>query len=73
MSRLAYSQRSAAQVSKELTRRWAPSLALWGAGAGIMALYVLSATPKIKRELLVKIPVLGSYYEDKVPASDKPF
>jgi len=70
---LVYHPRSAAQYSQELARKWAPSMVLWGAGAGIAALYFLSVTPKIKRTILVKVPVLGSYYEDKTPACDKPF
>jgi len=54
--------------------RQAPSsFALWGIGAGTAALLLLSVTPLVKREVLVKVPVLGNYYEDKTPASDKPF
>ncbi|CAL1704347.1 unnamed protein product [Somion occarium] len=52
---------------------WAPSAIFWGAAAGIYGLYFLSVTPLVKREFLVKVPVIGSYYEDKTPASDKPF
>ncbi|KZT11411.1 uncharacterized protein LAESUDRAFT_642690, partial [Laetiporus sulphureus 93-53] len=54
-------------------RRWGASLGVWGVGFGIYALYYLSVTPLMKREVLVKVPVIGSYYEDKTPASDKPF
>ncbi|KAF8590447.1 hypothetical protein K439DRAFT_1627730 [Ramaria rubella] len=54
-------------------KRWTPSLALWGIGAGIYATYFLSVTPLVKREFLTKIPVVRSYYEDKIPAEDKPF
>ncbi|KIJ24216.1 hypothetical protein M422DRAFT_194943, partial [Sphaerobolus stellatus SS14] len=53
--------------------RWGPSLAVWGVGAGIYATYFLSMTPVVKNGLLLKIPVLKNYYEDKVPAEDKPF
>ncbi|KAI0341858.1 hypothetical protein BDW22DRAFT_1358744 [Trametopsis cervina] len=73
MARVAYQPRNAAKVTSELARKWTPSAALWGAGAGVFALYLLSVTPLVKREFLVKVPVLGSYYEDKTPASDKPF
>jgi hypothetical protein len=48
-------------------------LGVWGVGAGSAALFLLSVTPLVKREFLVKVPVLGSYYEDKTPASDKWF
>ncbi|CAL1704346.1 unnamed protein product [Somion occarium] len=56
-----------------VARTWAPSAIFWGAAAGIYGLYFLSVTPLVKREFLVKVPVIGSYYEDKTPASDKPF
>ncbi|KAI0811268.1 cytochrome b-c1 complex subunit 10 [Irpex lacteus] len=73
MSRVVFHPQSTVKITNNFARQWTGSAALWGAGAGLAALYLLSVTPKIKRELLVKIPVLGSYYEDKVPASDKPF
>jgi len=53
--------------------KWVPSLGIWGVGAGTAALLLLSVTPLVKREFLTKVPVLGNYYEDKTPASDKPF
>ncbi|KAG8930634.1 hypothetical protein FRC03_001853 [Tulasnella sp. 419] len=52
---------------------WVPSLALWGAGAGTAVALLMSATPLFKNDVLVKIPVIGSYYEDKTLASDRPF
>ncbi|KNZ75354.1 hypothetical protein J132_03564, partial [Termitomyces sp. J132] len=59
--------------SFQVTRQWFTSLGIWGVGAGTAALLLLSVTPLVKREFLVKVPVLGSYYEDKTPACDKPF
>ncbi|EPQ58390.1 hypothetical protein GLOTRDRAFT_110174 [Gloeophyllum trabeum ATCC 11539] len=56
-----------------LGKRWGTSLGVWGAGAGITLIYLLSVTPIVKNRLLVKVPVLGRYYEDTTPASDKPF
>ncbi|KLO05905.1 hypothetical protein SCHPADRAFT_838753, partial [Schizopora paradoxa] len=53
--------------------KWVPAMGIWGVGAGTAALLLLSVTPLVKREFLIKVPVLGSYYEDKTPASDKPF
>jgi len=54
-------------------RTWGTSLGLWGVGAGAMVLYMLSVTPLVKREFLSKVPVIGDYWADKTPASDKPF
>ncbi|KAL6309004.1 hypothetical protein BKA93DRAFT_821838 [Sparassis latifolia] len=54
-------------------RTWGTSAGWWGVGAGIYVLYLLSVTPLVKRDFLSKVPMVGSYYADKVPASDKPF
>ncbi|KAH8829529.1 ubiquinol-cytochrome-c reductase complex subunit-domain-containing protein [Flagelloscypha sp. PMI_526] len=54
-------------------RHWAPSLGIWGFSAGSAALLVLAVTPLVRREILVKVPVLQEYYIDKTPDSDKPF
>ncbi|EIN07734.1 hypothetical protein PUNSTDRAFT_69558, partial [Punctularia strigosozonata HHB-11173 SS5] len=56
-----------------LSQRWGTSSVVFGAAAGTAALLLLSVTPLIKRDILVKVPVLGNYYEDKIPACDKPF
>ncbi|KIK06609.1 hypothetical protein K443DRAFT_129875 [Laccaria amethystina LaAM-08-1] len=73
MARLVYQPQSPLNATLTASRRWATSLGVWGVGAGTAALLLLSVTPLVKREVLVKLPVLGSYYEDKTPASDKPF
>ncbi|KAG6832691.1 hypothetical protein H0H92_012263 [Tricholoma furcatifolium] len=73
MARLSYHARSPINLGLSATKHWASSLGIWGVGAGSAALLVLSVTPLVKREVLVKVPILGSYYEDKTPASDKPF
>ncbi|KAL4268640.1 QCR10 subunit of the ubiqunol-cytochrome c oxidoreductase complex [Pleurotus pulmonarius] len=73
MARLAFSHPSPPAAALTAAKRWVPSLGVWGFGAGSAALLFLSVTPLVKREVLVKVPVLGSYFEDKTPASDKPF
>ncbi|KAF7789540.1 hypothetical protein EIP86_000486 [Pleurotus ostreatoroseus] len=40
MSRVLYQRTPAFQITSAFGRKWGPSLAVWGAGAGIMALYV---------------------------------
>jgi len=73
MARFVYHQRSPAKAILALSKPWVPSLGLWGVGAGAAALLLLSVTPLVKREVLVKVPGLSLYFEDKTPASDKPF
>ncbi|BFZ62928.1 hypothetical protein YB2330_004040 [Saitoella coloradoensis] len=53
--------------------RWAPSLAAWGATAGVAAIFLLSGLPRMKRDVLQKIPFVGGYFINEIPASDSPF
>ncbi|KAF9450727.1 hypothetical protein P691DRAFT_797706 [Macrolepiota fuliginosa MF-IS2] len=73
MSRLAFKTQSPLNATLTASKRWVSSLGIWGFSAGAGALLLLSVTPLVRREVLVKVPVLGNYYEDKTPASDKPF
>ncbi|KAH9951309.1 cytochrome b-c1 complex subunit 10 [Amylocystis lapponica] len=73
MSRVVYHQVPQHKLPVQFTRRWGTSMGLWGVGAGVMVLYVLSVTPLVKRGFLSKLPVVGDYWADKTPASDKPF
>ncbi|KAJ3503420.1 hypothetical protein NLJ89_g8443 [Agrocybe chaxingu] len=73
MARLVFTPQSTVAATVTATKRWVPTLGIWGASAGAGALLLLSVTPLVRRELLEKVPVLGSYYQDKTPASDKPF
>ncbi|KJA18577.1 hypothetical protein HYPSUDRAFT_45120 [Hypholoma sublateritium FD-334 SS-4] len=73
MSRLVFQHQSQISSTVNLAKRWTTSLGFWGAGAGAAALLFLSVTPLVRREVLEKTPLLGLYYQDKTPASDKPF
>ncbi|KAK1218256.1 hypothetical protein PQX77_014629 [Marasmius sp. AFHP31] len=73
MSRIIFQRQTPLQANVTAVKRWVPSLGIWGVGAGAAAFLLLSVTPLVKREVLVKIPVLNLYYEDKTPACDKPF
>jgi len=59
--------------SGQFGKAWTPALGIWGVGVGTAAVFLLSVTPIVKNGLLVKLPLIGSVYEDKTPASDKPF
>ncbi|KDR81462.1 hypothetical protein GALMADRAFT_113790 [Galerina marginata CBS 339.88] len=73
MAHLIIHRQSPLGATVNATKRWASSLGFWGVGAGAAALLFLSVTPLVRREVLEKVPVLGPYYQDKTPASDKPF
>ncbi|GLB35107.1 putative ubiquinol-cytochrome-c reductase complex subunit (QCR10) [Lyophyllum shimeji] len=73
MARPIYHPQPPTRVAVNTLKPWAPSIGMWSVGIGSAALLVLSVTPLVKREVLVKVPVLGSYFEDRTPPSDKPF
>ncbi|KAI0748008.1 ubiquinol-cytochrome-c reductase complex subunit-domain-containing protein [Daedaleopsis nitida] len=73
MSRVFYHHTPPQKPLFQFARTWTTSLGMWGAGAGVAALSLLSVTPLVKRGFLSKVPVIGGYWEDKTPASDKPF
>ncbi|EPQ30121.1 uncharacterized protein PFL1_02238 [Pseudozyma flocculosa PF-1] len=53
--------------------KWGPTLALWGgAGAGAVMLF-MSNVPIFKHDVLIKMPFIASYFEDKTHPADNAF
>ncbi|KAG1835673.1 ubiquinol-cytochrome-c reductase complex subunit-domain-containing protein [Suillus fuscotomentosus] len=73
MARVSFQPTPPTRFAGTLAKQWGPTLGIWGVGAGAAALFLLSVTPVVKKGLLVNVPLIGNYYEDKTPASDKPF
>ncbi|KAI8629341.1 ubiquinol-cytochrome-c reductase complex subunit-domain-containing protein [Xylariaceae sp. FL1651] len=45
----------------------------YGGVALFAVIYYASGIPKVKKDILQKIPLLGTYYTEEVIASDNPF
>lgn len=45
----------------------------FGATAGIFALFFFGEIPKIRKDILTKLPVVGDYFIREVPPEDNPF
>ncbi|KAH6918735.1 hypothetical protein BKA70DRAFT_1248115 [Coprinopsis sp. MPI-PUGE-AT-0042] len=71
--RLAFQNQSFLEATVGTFKPWARTGAVWGIGAGSAVFLLLSVTPLVRREVLQKTPGLSWYFEDKTPASDKPF
>ncbi|KAI9849381.1 MAG: hypothetical protein M1838_000186 [Thelocarpon superellum] len=60
-----------------MTARTAASVGLtlgaFGAVAGIFAIYFLEGVPRVRKDILQRVPVLGDYWVREVPPSDNPF
>ncbi|KAJ7684662.1 hypothetical protein DFH06DRAFT_14408 [Mycena polygramma] len=73
LRRIAYSSPTPLQHQLKVTKRLASTMGIWSLGAGSAVFLLLSVTPLVRREVLLKVPLLKDYYEDKTPACDKPF
>ncbi|KAH8918205.1 hypothetical protein BT69DRAFT_1247910 [Atractiella rhizophila] len=60
-------------VNAPMAIKWVPTLGIWGVGATAALFLFMSDIPVFKQDVLLKIPILKNHYEDKIPASDKPF
>ncbi|KAK4982879.1 hypothetical protein LTR66_009051 [Elasticomyces elasticus] len=45
----------------------------FGAAAGIFALFFFSDVPKVRKDIMVKLPVVGEHFVKEIPPEDNPF
>nr|XP_018261012.1 ubiquinol-cytochrome c reductase subunit 10 [Kwoniella dejecticola CBS 10117]OBR83170.1 ubiquinol-cytochrome c reductase subunit 10 [Kwoniella dejecticola CBS 10117] len=60
-------------ITPERLRGWTTPLMIWGVAAGGAVSLFLSDVPLFRKDVLIKVPVVGNYFIDKTPDSDKPF
>ncbi|PMD20169.1 hypothetical protein NA56DRAFT_646695 [Hyaloscypha hepaticicola] len=49
------------------------TLASFGGVAGFFALFFFSDIPRVRKDIVQKIPIIGPHYIKEIPASDNPF
>ncbi|KAI0995510.1 hypothetical protein K3495_g12669 [Podosphaera aphanis] len=49
------------------------TLGAFGGVAGFFALFFLGGVPRVKHDILEKIPGIGKYFVNEIPPSDNPF
>ena len=49
------------------------SLAGFGVSAGIFAIFFFGEVPKVRNDILAKMPVIGDYFVREIPPEDNPF
>ncbi|KAL5121465.1 hypothetical protein ACEQ8H_000537 [Pleosporales sp. CAS-2024a] len=45
----------------------------FGGAAGFFALFFFAEVPRVREDIMKKIPVLGSYFNVEIPPEDNPF
>ena len=51
----------------------APMAATFAAATGIFALFFFAEVPRVRIDIVEKIPVIGSYFKKEIPPEDNPF
>jgi hypothetical protein len=55
------------------TTKMGMTLGAFGGVAGFFAIFFLSDVPKVRKDILQKIPIIGDYFVKETPPSDNPF
>lgn len=45
----------------------------FGVTAGIFALFFFDGVPRVKEDILQKVPIIGEFFVNEVPPEDNPF
>ena len=45
----------------------------FGVAAGIFAIFFFAEIPKVRTDIMQKIPVVGDYFVKEIPPEDNPF
>ncbi|KZF25320.1 hypothetical protein L228DRAFT_244130 [Xylona heveae TC161] len=53
--------------------RFGGTIAAFTGVAGVFCLYFFSEVPRVRKDIMQKIPVVGDLYVKEIPASDNPF
>ena len=50
-----------------------PMAATFAAATGIFALFFFAEVPRVRIDIVEKIPIIGSYFKKEIPPEDNPF
>ncbi|KAK0121490.1 hypothetical protein ONS95_009784 [Cadophora gregata] len=49
------------------------TLGAFGGVAGVFAIFFFAEVPKVRNDIMVKVPIIGQHFVKEIPASDNPF
>lgn len=59
--------------SQSLTRNSGLTLGMFGGVAGIFALFFFSDVPRVRIDIMEKLPFIGERFKKEIPPEDNPF
>ncbi|KAK8220760.1 ubiquinol-cytochrome-c reductase complex subunit-domain-containing protein [Phyllosticta capitalensis] len=54
-------------------KRYGVMAAGYGAMAGIFALFFFAEVPRVRDDIMIKVPIIGDYFVKEIPPEDNPF
>ncbi|KAL0259255.1 hypothetical protein SLS55_006760 [Diplodia seriata] len=60
-------------LTREQKNNSGTTLAGFGAAAGVFAIFMFAEVPRVREDIMKKVPVLGEYFDVKVAPEDNPF
>ncbi|KAF2199449.1 hypothetical protein GQ43DRAFT_398716 [Delitschia confertaspora ATCC 74209] len=60
-------------ITKQHAIRFGTMAGSFGAVAGIFALFFFAEVPKVRDDIMIKVPIIGEYFEKKIAPEDNPF
>ncbi|TVY31437.1 hypothetical protein LOCC1_G008686, partial [Lachnellula occidentalis] len=60
-------------ITLKSATRLGMTLGAFGGVAGVFALFFFSDIPKVRNDIMIKLPVIGDHFVKEIPASDNPF
>ncbi|KAI9054517.1 hypothetical protein LZ554_001674 [Drepanopeziza brunnea f. sp. 'monogermtubi'] len=49
------------------------TLGAFGGVAGVFAVFFFAEIPKVRNDIMVKVPIIGQHFVKEIPPSDNPF
>ncbi|GFF49620.1 hypothetical protein IFM58399_10199 [Aspergillus lentulus] len=60
-------------VSVNMATKYATIASTFGVAAGTFALFFFGEVPRVRNDILRKVPFLDEYFDRSIPAEDNPF
>ncbi|KAF2660763.1 hypothetical protein K491DRAFT_774384 [Lophiostoma macrostomum CBS 122681] len=60
-------------ITAATARKWGVMGAAYGGVAGFFALFFFAEVPRVSKDIMQKVPILGDYFVKEIPPEDNPF